>query len=134
LLLLGPNPPELGEEEVNALQDAHLAHLAELHDAGHLLAAGPLLGGPDGRFGGRADTAAVRRRSCRPCRQVHGRDPAVDGARRRDRLLAGPLPTLDRGGDRLRGVSSACLGRPRDAEQNVGNVSLASATVRVRRH
>ena len=36
LLLSGPTPNS------DALQDAHLAHLASLHDAGSLLAAGPL--------------------------------------------------------------------------------------------
>ena len=36
LLVSGPTPI------TDALQDAHLAHLASLHDAGSLLAAGPL--------------------------------------------------------------------------------------------
>jgi uncharacterized protein YciI len=36
LLISGPTPNS------DALQDAHLAHLASLHDAGSLLAAGPL--------------------------------------------------------------------------------------------
>ncbi len=36
LLVSGPTPNS------DALQDAHLAHLASLHDAGSLLAAGPL--------------------------------------------------------------------------------------------
>jgi hypothetical protein len=36
LLVSGPTPNS------DALQDAHLAHLASLHDAGALLAAGPL--------------------------------------------------------------------------------------------
>ena len=36
LLVSGPTP------NTDALQDAHLAHLASLHDAGALLAAGPL--------------------------------------------------------------------------------------------
>ena len=42
LLILRPDAPELDEEAAAALQDAHLAHLADLHEAGHLLAAGPL--------------------------------------------------------------------------------------------
>jgi hypothetical protein len=42
LLVLRPDAPHLDDEAAAALQDAHLAHLAELHDAGHLLAAGPL--------------------------------------------------------------------------------------------
>ena len=42
LLVTPANPPELTEEEADRLQDAHLAHLAELHDRGVLLAAGPV--------------------------------------------------------------------------------------------
>jgi uncharacterized protein YciI len=42
LLTLRPDAPELDDEAAAALQDAHMAHLAALHEAGHLLAAGPL--------------------------------------------------------------------------------------------
>jgi uncharacterized protein len=42
LLILRPDAPELDEETAAALQDAHMAHLADLHEAGYLLAAGPL--------------------------------------------------------------------------------------------
>jgi uncharacterized protein len=43
VLLIEPDdPPELTPEQDAALQDAHLAHLSDLHDAGKLLAAGPL--------------------------------------------------------------------------------------------
>jgi uncharacterized protein len=42
LLIRGENAPDLTDEEERALQDAHLAHLADLHQAGHLVAAGPL--------------------------------------------------------------------------------------------
>ena len=42
LLTLRPDAPEMTEDEANALQDAHMSHLAELHDAGYVLAAGPL--------------------------------------------------------------------------------------------
>jgi uncharacterized protein YciI len=47
LLVLRPDAPELDDEAAAALQDAHMAHLADLHEAGYLLAAGPLLGPPD---------------------------------------------------------------------------------------
>ena len=43
LLSLRPDAPQLDEQAAAALQDAHMRHLAELHDAGRLLAAGPLL-------------------------------------------------------------------------------------------
>lgn len=36
--------PQLDEAAAGAIQDVHLAHLADLHDAGYLLAAGPILG------------------------------------------------------------------------------------------
>jgi uncharacterized protein YciI len=49
LLLLRPDAPKLDEEAAARLQDAHLAHLADLHEAGYLLAAGPLL---DDKFRG----------------------------------------------------------------------------------
>jgi uncharacterized protein len=49
LLILRDDAPLLSEEEAAQLQDAHMAHLADLHEAGHLLAAGPLL---DDRYRG----------------------------------------------------------------------------------
>jgi uncharacterized protein YciI len=42
LMLRPPDAPQLEEERATAVQDAHLAFLAELHDAGSLLAAGPI--------------------------------------------------------------------------------------------
>ena len=42
LLITPPDAPELDEKAAAELQDAHLAFLADLHAAGHLLAAGPL--------------------------------------------------------------------------------------------
>jgi uncharacterized protein YciI len=52
LLIRRPDAPALDAEAEAALQDAHMAHLADLHAAGHLLAAGPLLGAPDRAFRG----------------------------------------------------------------------------------
>jgi uncharacterized protein len=43
LLVLRDDAPDFTPAEEDALQDAHMAHLADLHAAGHLLAAGPLL-------------------------------------------------------------------------------------------
>jgi uncharacterized protein len=42
LLILRPDAPKLDGEAAARLQDAHLAHLADLHEAGHLLAVGPV--------------------------------------------------------------------------------------------
>jgi hypothetical protein len=41
LLLLREDAPAMDEAARSALQDAHLARNAEMHDAGHMLAAGP---------------------------------------------------------------------------------------------
>jgi uncharacterized protein len=43
LLVLRDDAPPFTREEEDALQDAHMSHLADLHQAGQLLAAGPLL-------------------------------------------------------------------------------------------
>jgi len=42
LLVKRTDGPELDDAQADALQDAHMAHLADLHEAGYLLAAGPL--------------------------------------------------------------------------------------------
>ncbi len=44
LLILRADRPQFDEEAADALQDAHLAFLDDLHKSGALLAAGPLLG------------------------------------------------------------------------------------------
>jgi uncharacterized protein len=43
LLVLRDDAPELTDEQEGELQDAHMAYLTELHEAGHLLAAGPVV-------------------------------------------------------------------------------------------
>lgn len=47
MLVRRPNAPTLDSKAEARIQDAHLAHLAQLHDEGRLLAAGPLRAGPD---------------------------------------------------------------------------------------
>jgi len=42
LLILRPDAPKLDDEAAARLQDAHMAHLADLHEAGYLIASGPL--------------------------------------------------------------------------------------------
>jgi uncharacterized protein len=70
LLILRPDAPELDEEAAAALQDAHLAHLADLHEAGHLLAAGPL---SDEKFRGLSILSVEPDRA----RELKEQDPAV---------------------------------------------------------
>ena len=52
LLVLRPDAPDLDDTEAAALQDAHMSHLADLYEAGVLVAAGPLLGDADRRCRG----------------------------------------------------------------------------------
>ena len=49
LLILRPDAPKLDEVAAARLQDAHMAHLADLHEAGYLIASGPL---SDAKFRG----------------------------------------------------------------------------------
>ena len=91
LLVLRPDAPLLADDALNALQDEHMAHLADLHDAGHLLAAGPLLGGPDRSFRGlsiwRAEPDQVREFI-----DEHP-DPAVAAGRFRVEVLPWMVPS-----------------------------------------
>jgi uncharacterized protein len=77
LLLTPDNPPDLDEEAAGRLQDAHLNHLAELHEAGHLLAAGPLVGGEGAFYRGLSIFRADSERARELCEQ----DPAVIAGR-----------------------------------------------------
>ena len=70
LLILRPDAPELDEEAAGALQNAHMSHLADLHEAGHLLAAGPL---SDERFRGLSILNVEPDRA----RELKEQDPAV---------------------------------------------------------
>jgi uncharacterized protein YciI len=74
LLVLRPDAPELDDEDAAALQDAHLAHLADLHEAGHLLAAGPL---SDEKFRG----LSILRVGVDEARRLKEADPAVQAGR-----------------------------------------------------
>ncbi len=74
LLILRPDGPQLDEAAATALQDAHMAHLADLHDAGHLLAAGPL---SDERFRGLSILNVEPERA----RELKEADPAVRAGR-----------------------------------------------------
>lgn len=74
LLRRNPGGPQLSEADAAALQDAHLAHLAGLHEAGHLLAAGPLAcTDPDEPLCG----LSILRLPAEEARAVKEADPAV---------------------------------------------------------
>jgi uncharacterized protein YciI len=74
LLVLRPDAPQLDEEAAAALQDAHMSHLADLHEAGHLLAAGPL---SDEKFRG----LSILRADVEESRRLKESDPAVQAGR-----------------------------------------------------
>ena len=74
LLVLRDDAPQWDEETAAAMQDAHLHHLATLHEQGHLVAAGPL--GHD-RFRG----LSILRVPPDEARALKEADPAVQAGR-----------------------------------------------------
>jgi uncharacterized protein YciI len=70
LLVHRPDGPQLDEQAAAALQDAHMNHLADLHDAGHLLIAGPLM---DPEFRG----LSILKVDVEKAKQLKEEDPAV---------------------------------------------------------
>jgi uncharacterized protein YciI len=70
LVMLRPDAPELDDEAADALQDAHMAFLADLHEAGHLLAGGPL---DDPEYRGLSIMKGDPERAL----ELRGEDPAV---------------------------------------------------------
>lgn len=74
LLVLRPDAPDLSEEDADELQDAHMSYLSELQDAGHLLAAGPLL---DDHFRG----LVILGVSTQVAQHLLAQDPAVKAGR-----------------------------------------------------
>jgi uncharacterized protein YciI len=87
LLVPSPDAPALADEEAAALQDAHLAYLADLHEAGYLLAVGPLAD-PDGELRGLSLLNVDAERA----RELKEADPAVRAGVYRLRLLDWRVP------------------------------------------
>jgi uncharacterized protein len=87
LLVTNPDAPELSEDEAAALQDAHMSHLADLHDAGHLLAVGPVTD-PDGELRG----LSVLNVDAERARELKEADPAVRAGVYRVRLVSWTVP------------------------------------------
>jgi uncharacterized protein YciI len=74
LLVLREDAPQLSAPEAAELQDSHMSHLADLHQAGHLLAAGPLM---DGHFRG----LSILNVDAETARRLKEEDPAVRAGR-----------------------------------------------------
>jgi uncharacterized protein len=85
LLIRCEDAPELDERAGAELQDAHLNHLANLHEAGHLLAAGPVSDGP---FGGLSILSVEPERA----RELKEQDPAVRAGRFRVEVASWMVP------------------------------------------
>ena len=85
LLILRTDAPQLDEEAAAALQDAHMAHLADLHEAGHLLAAGPLA---DEKFRG----LSILNGDAERARELKDQDPAVRAGRLAVKVIPWMVP------------------------------------------
>lgn len=87
LLVLRPDRPQLDAAAEAELQDEHLAHLARLHEDGHLLAAGPA-GSPDDDVRGLSLFAVDVERA----RELAEADPAVRAGKFTVRILPWMVP------------------------------------------
>lgn len=88
LLMLRPDAPALSEQEEAELQDAHMSHLAQLHQAGELLAAGPVLGAPDRELRGFSILNVDPERA----RKLKEEDPAVRAGKYRIEVYPWLIP------------------------------------------
>jgi uncharacterized protein len=77
LLVRPPDAPDLPEDELDALQDAHLAHQASLAERGYVVTAGPLTGQDDERLRGICVLSVDRETA----RRLYSQDPAVRAGR-----------------------------------------------------
>jgi uncharacterized protein len=88
LLILRDDAPKLSEQGENTLQDAHMAHLAKLHEEGRILAAGPILGGPDRQIRG----LTIYKGSPDEVKELADLDPAVVRGRFRHQFMEWMVP------------------------------------------
>jgi uncharacterized protein YciI len=88
LLMLRPDAPAFSEQEEAELQDAHMSHLAQLHETGQLLAAGPVLGAPDRELRG----FSILNVDAEQARQLKELDPAVRAGKYRIEVYPWLLP------------------------------------------
>jgi uncharacterized protein YciI len=86
LLILRLDAPNLDADAARALQDAHLAHLADLHAAGKLVAAGPL---SDDHYRG----LSILNVGVEEARALKEADPAVKAGRFSVHVMRWMLPS-----------------------------------------
>jgi len=77
LLRRPPDAPDYPEERLNEIQEQHLANLAELHERGVLLLAGPFGDQPDESLRG----LCVMTTGVSETRELMANDPAVKAGR-----------------------------------------------------
>ncbi|MEA2510372.1 MAG: uncharacterized protein QOG21_2454 [Actinomycetota bacterium] len=78
LLLRRPSDaPDLPQQELDAIQEAHLAHLDALRVQGKLLAFGPFMDQPDGSLRGLCIVSV----DLEEAREIAAQDPAVQAHR-----------------------------------------------------
>jgi uncharacterized protein len=89
LLCANPDGPKLDEATENEIQDAHMDHLASMHEAGEVLAAGPVLGVSTRQIRGLCIHAVDPDRA----RELHETDPAVRSGRLTVQAFTWMVPT-----------------------------------------
>jgi uncharacterized protein YciI len=77
LLRRGPRALELSDEELDRLQEQHLAHLDAMKEAGHLVLAGPFSDQPDETWRG----FCLYKTSVEETRRLAESDPSVRAGR-----------------------------------------------------
>jgi uncharacterized protein len=87
LLVTNPDAPAFDDETAAALQDAHLSFLADLHEAGHLLAVGPVRD-PAGELRG----LSILNVDAERARELKEADPAVQAGAFRIRVMPWTVP------------------------------------------
>ena len=128
LLILRSDAPQLDDKAADELQDAHLAHLASLHEAGHVLAAGPL---SDEKFRGLSILNVDPERAL----ELKEQDPAVRAGRFSVKVIpwmvpAGAMSFSPTWRQRIR---PTCTSPKRAASSSIVKSSLCSCICRVER-
>jgi len=131
LLILRNDAPELSPEQDAALQDAHMAHFSDLHDAGHLVISGPVLGPPDGALRGLSILKVDPDESFR----LKNGDPAVRAGRYRVEAYPWVMPKglLSFSPGRLPRSMAEAFGNPLSGEEAIRSTPAPTVSIDDRR-